>query len=67
MAHPSHPQVKVKVGDRIPDDYYFGVMNKGEDLPHKTTSADVFHGKKVVLFGIPGIYIYIKSVRIWDF
>lgn len=47
---------KIKVGDRIPDDIYFGVLDEGEEKPHKITSGEVFKGKKVVLFGIPGTY-----------
>lgn len=47
---------KVKVGDRIPDDLYFGVLDEDEEQPHKITADKIFKGKKVVLFGIPGIH-----------
>ncbi|RIA93748.1 redoxin domain-containing protein [Glomus cerebriforme] len=54
---------KIKVGDRIPDDLYFGVLNEGEELPHKVTTKDIFSGKKVVLFGIPGAYTSLCSSK----
>lgn len=43
----------IKVGDRIPD-AKFTVM--GKDGPTERTSADVFSGKKVALFAVPGAY-----------
>ena len=51
----SDPKPFVKVGDRLPEYLYFGVLKKGEDKPHKVTLSETFKGKKVVLFGIPGI------------
>jgi peroxiredoxin len=45
-----------KVGDRIPGDIFFGILNEGEEKPQKITTDEVFKGKKVVLFGIPGTY-----------
>jgi glutaredoxin/glutathione-dependent peroxiredoxin len=43
----------IKVGDRIPDGK-FTVM--GEEGPTARTTADVFTGKKVALFAVPGAY-----------
>ena len=43
----------IKVGDRIPEAAFF-VM--GADGPGKMTTAEVFKGKKVVLFAVPGAY-----------
>ena len=43
----------IKVGDRLPD-AKFTVM--GADGPTAKTSADVFAGKKVALFAVPGAY-----------
>ncbi len=43
----------LKVGDTVPDAEFF-VMNA--DGPGKTTTSDVFSGKKVVLFAVPGAY-----------
>lgn len=43
----------IKVGDRIPE-AKFAVM--GKDGPTERTSADVFAGKKVALFAVPGAY-----------
>ncbi|MEQ1652718.1 MAG: peroxiredoxin [Hyphomicrobium sp.] len=43
----------IKVGDRIPD-AKFTVM--GPEGPTARTTADVFNGKKVALFAVPGAY-----------
>ncbi|MBT3360956.1 MAG: peroxiredoxin [Rhodospirillales bacterium] len=43
----------IKVGDRVPD-VTFLVMKAGEITP--VTSADLFGGKKVALFGVPGAF-----------
>jgi glutaredoxin/glutathione-dependent peroxiredoxin len=43
----------VKVGDRLPE-AKFRVM--GPDGPAVKTTADVFKGKKVVLFAVPGAF-----------
>jgi peroxiredoxin len=43
----------IKVGDRMPEGN-FGVMTK--DGPGSMTAADVFKGKKVVLFAVPGAF-----------
>jgi glutaredoxin/glutathione-dependent peroxiredoxin len=43
----------IKVGDKLPD-ATFTVMNA--DGPGKTTTADVFKGKKVALFAVPGAF-----------
>lgn len=43
----------IKIGDRLPD-AKFVVM--GPDGPKEVTTADVFKGKKVALFAVPGAY-----------
>lgn len=43
----------IKVGDHLPDSK-FTVM--GADGPAPKTTADVFSGKKVALFAVPGAY-----------
>jgi peroxiredoxin len=43
----------IKVGDRLPENT-FTVM--GPDGPEPMTTADVFEGKKVALFAVPGAY-----------
>lgn len=43
----------IKVGDRLPETT-FNVM--GPDGPTTRTTADVFAGKKVALFAVPGAY-----------
>lgn len=43
----------IKVGDRLPE-VRFTVM--GADGPAPTTVAEVFSGKKVALFAVPGAY-----------
>jgi peroxiredoxin len=45
---------KIKPGDRIPGNIYFGVLKNGEEEPRKVEGREIFDGKKVVLFGIPG-------------
>jgi len=51
------------VGDRLPYDVNFGVLNEGEDDPHPISAREIFEGKKVVLFGIPGAYTSICSSK----
>lgn len=43
----------IKVGDRMPEGS-FGVMTK--DGPGSMSTADLFKGKKVVLFAVPGAF-----------
>jgi peroxiredoxin len=43
----------IKIGDKLPD-VAFTVM--GADGPAKKTTAEVFAGKKVALFAVPGAY-----------
>ena len=43
----------IKVGDKLPD-ATFMIMTAG--APGKTTTADVFKGKKVALFAVPGAF-----------
>jgi peroxiredoxin len=43
----------IKVGDRLPDS---GFTEMGAGGPEKMTSNDIFAGKKVALFAVPGAY-----------
>jgi peroxiredoxin len=43
----------IKIGDKLPD-VAFTVM--GADGPAKKTTAEIFAGKKVALFAVPGAY-----------
>jgi peroxiredoxin len=43
----------IKVGERLPDS---GFMVMTADGPGKKTTGDIFAGKKVALFAIPGAY-----------
>ncbi len=43
----------IKVGDKVPDT---GFKIMGKQGPENITSADVFLGKKVVLFAVPGAF-----------
>ena len=43
----------IQVGDRVPDTEFF-IM--GDEGPGKMSASDVFSGKKVVLFAVPGAY-----------
>ena len=43
----------IKVGDKLPD-ATFTVM--GPDGPKPITTSEVFSGKKVALFAVPGAY-----------
>lgn len=45
--------MSIKIGDTLPD-AKFTVMTA--DGPKAVTTADVFHGKKVALFAVPGAY-----------
>jgi peroxiredoxin len=44
----------IKVGDRLPPDIKFRVM--GPDGPAVKSMDDIFKGKKVVLFAVPGAF-----------
>lgn len=44
----------IKVGDRLPDATFMTMGSDGAPKPAKT--AEVFGGKKVALFGVPGAY-----------
>ncbi len=43
----------IKSGDRLPE-FAFSIM--GEERPEKRTTAEIFSGRKVVLFGLPGAF-----------
>ena len=43
----------IKVGDRLPEAKF---MTMGPDGPKALTTADVFAGKTVALFAVPGAY-----------
>ncbi len=43
----------IKVGDRLPDAKF---MTMGADGPAAKTTADIFKGKKVALFAVPGAF-----------
>ena len=43
----------IKVGDRLPDAKF---MTMGADGPAAITTADIFKGKKVALFAVPGAF-----------
>jgi peroxiredoxin len=43
----------IKVGDRLPDTTFMTMSPEG---PKPTKTADVFAGKKVALFAVPGAY-----------
>jgi len=54
MTAISGQKPKISVGGRLPEGLYFGALNEREDEPRKVTVKEVFGGKNVVLFGIPG-------------
>ena len=43
----------IKVGDKVPAG---GLMHMGPDGPQKMTTDELFSGKKVVLFSVPGAF-----------
>jgi len=43
----------IKVGDKLPDATF---MTMGQDGPKPMTTAEVFGGKKVALFAVPGAF-----------
>jgi peroxiredoxin len=49
----------IKVGDRLPDTTFMTVGQDGAPKPVKT--AEVFGGKKVALFAVPGAYTNVCS------
>ncbi|KAG9304792.1 hypothetical protein G9A89_016822 [Geosiphon pyriformis] len=56
-------EVKIKVGDRIPQDVYFGVLDENSTEPRRVTAEDLFSDKRVVLFGIPGAFTNVCSSK----
>ncbi len=50
----------IKIGDRIPDSTLM-IMTDGKPAP--VTTADLFGGKKVVLFSVPGAFTPTCSVK----
>eukprot|EP01128_Nolandella_sp_AFSM9_P009341 TRINITY_DN594_c0_g1_i1.p1 TRINITY_DN594_c0_g1~~TRINITY_DN594_c0_g1_i1.p1 ORF type:complete len:170 (-),score=63.95 TRINITY_DN594_c0_g1_i1:161-670(-) len=46
----------IKVGDTIPGDATFALWDAEKNAPKTATSTELFAGKKVVLFAIPGAY-----------
>ena len=44
----------IKVGDRLPPDIKFRVM--GPEGPAAKTAEEIFKGKKVILFAVPGAF-----------
>ncbi|RUP47532.1 peroxiredoxin V protein, partial [Jimgerdemannia flammicorona] len=63
QTHDPATQHRIKIGDRLPYDVTFGVLNEGEEDPHLMSAKEVFEAKKVVLFGIPGAYTSICSAK----
>ncbi len=45
--------MSIQVGDRVPE---VTLYEMGRDGPQAVTSADLFNGKKVVLFALPGAF-----------
>ena len=43
----------ISVGDRLPDTTF---MHLGADGPESVSTADVFAGRKVAMFGVPGAF-----------
>ena len=43
----------IKVGDKVPDSTFFVLTSEG---PKAKTTDEVFKGKKVALFGVPGAF-----------
>jgi peroxiredoxin len=50
----------IKAGDRIPSTK---LMTAGPDGPHEVSTDDVFGGKRVVLFGVPGAFTPTCSMK----
>lgn len=45
---------RIKVGDRVPTDAQFLVLEEGAGEPKTVSVEELLKGKKVVLFGLPG-------------
>ncbi|CAG8576837.1 7409_t:CDS:2 [Ambispora gerdemannii] len=54
---------QIKTGDSIPNNVYFGELKNGEEQPQKIARDEVFKGKKVVIFGIPGAFTSVCSAK----
>ncbi|CAI2179452.1 7784_t:CDS:2 [Funneliformis geosporum] len=54
---------RVKLNDKVPNNLYFSELNQGENIPHEVTSDQIFKGKKVVIFGIPGAFTSVCSSK----
>jgi peroxiredoxin len=50
----------IKVGDRLPDSTFMTMGPDGAPKPAKT--AEVFGGKRVALFAVPGAYTATSSI-----
>jgi peroxiredoxin len=50
----------IKVGDRMPSATF---MTMGKDGPQPLSSDDLFKGKKVALFGVPGAFTPTCSIK----
>ena len=51
----------IKIGDKLPSDIKLGEMR--DDGPQQLTSGDLFNGKKVVLFAVPGAFTPTCSMK----
>jgi peroxiredoxin len=54
---------RIKVGDRVPTDAQFLVLEEGASEPKTVSVEELLKGKKVVLFGLPGAYTSICSSK----
>ncbi|MFN3497772.1 MAG: redoxin family protein, partial [Pannonibacter indicus] len=45
--------MSIKIGDRLPDGVFKVI---GGDGPVEMKASDIFNGKTVVLFGVPGAF-----------
>lgn len=55
---------KLAVGDKIPEGKFHAFMSADADQPVELSTADVFAGQQVVVFGLPGAFTSVcRSVQ----
>lgn len=54
---------RIKVGDRVPTDAQFLILDDGASEPRTVSVDELLKGKKAVLFGLPGAYTSICSSK----
>eukprot|EP00877_Chromochloris_zofingiensis_P004581 jgi/Chrzof1/14123/Cz08g25270.t1 len=54
---------QVKVGDKVPTDFEFLILDEGASDPRPVSLSKLVSGKKAVLFGLPGAFTSVCSSK----